>query len=252
MSVAADTSPRHTDPVDHSTVDPTETGHLTGSVGVVDVDLSVIGRALADPSRASMLTALMTGTAWTVGELATHAGVAPSTASEHVHHLHAADLIRLHRQGRHTYVTLTGPHVAAMLESLSLIAPDRPAPASLRGQRHARELAEGRTCYSHLAGRLGVALHDHLLHDGLLTPGYRLTPEGRSWLIDRGITIPTDTRAPVAAAKPCLDWTERRPHLAGPLATRITHHALDRGWVERGTHPRSIHLTPTGKTHFLP
>ncbi|AKT51836.1 ArsR/SmtB family transcription factor [Arsenicicoccus sp. oral taxon 190] len=215
---------------------------------IVDVDLSVIGRALADPSRASMLTALMTGTAWTVGELATRAGIARSTASEHVHHLETAALVRLRRQGRHTYVTLAGPQVAAALESLSLLAPERPAPASLRGVRHARELTEGRTCYRHLAGRIGVALHDHLLGSELITPGYELTADGLAWFAERGVDPPSAGAGP--RLRPCLDWTERRPHLAGPLAEGLACHAFAHRWIERGTHPRSIRLTPGGRAHL--
>lgn len=218
------------------------------SANPATADLPVIGRALADPSRAAILTALLTGTAWTVGELAAHAGVARSTASEHVGHLDAAGLVHLHRQGRHTYVTLAGPPVASALEALSLVAPQRPAPASLRGQRHARELADGRTCYRHLAGRLGVHLHDRLLESGFVTPDYVITTSGQAWFARLGI----DTGGPTAPLRGCLDWTERRPHLAGPLADRLTDHALTHRWIERGTHPRSIRLTPEGEGLLFP
>lgn len=131
---------------------------------------------------------------------------------------------------------------------MSLIAPDRPAPASLRGQRHARELAEGRTCYQHLAGHLGVALHDHFLAEGLITASYELTPAGRSWLADRGV----DIQGRGTGLRPCVDWTERRPHLAGALANLLTGHALTHGWIKRGSHPRSVRITPEGRHQMLP
>lgn len=234
MSVVADQSAAHTGPVNSSPVDP---------------NLTLLGRALAEPSRATMLTALMTGTAWTVGELATQAGIIHSTASQHVAHLEATGLVQLHRQGRHTYVTLAGDQLAGALEAVSLVVPPRPVPASLRGQRHARELAEGRTCYHHLAGRVGVALHDHLIGTGRVTGGYQLTPAGSAWLHHLGIA--PQAEGPGPALRACMDWTERRPHLAGILATHITRHALNQGWAERGSHPRSIHLTEEGRERLF-
>ncbi|WP_170226556.1 ArsR/SmtB family transcription factor [Rudaeicoccus suwonensis] len=212
-------------------------------------DLSVVGRALADTSRSQMLTGLLTGTAWTVGELASYAGVARSTASEHVGHLSAAGLVRLVRQGRHTYVSLAGPEVAAALESLSLIAPDRPPVASLRGQRHARELAAGRTCYRHLAGAIGVRFADHLLDGAFIDEASQLTHEGCQWFIARGIDITADVGNELI--RPCMDWTERRPHLAGTLMDRVTAHALAHDWIVRTSHPRSVRLTDEGERQMF-
>lgn len=220
----------------------------TGGVSM-QPDLAVIGRALGDPSRAAMLAALMSGTAWAVGELASCASVARSTASEHVTHLASAGLVRIHRQGRHTYVTLAGEAVAAALEGLSLIAPDRPVPASLRGQRHSQELADGRTCYRHLAGRLGVQLADHLQARRLVTPGHTLTAQGLEWLAARRVDTSSAGGSPKLRA--CMDWTERRPHLAGLVATRLTQRAFEEGWIQRGSHPRGVRLTPDGRRHLF-
>lgn len=234
MSVAADTIRPHTGPV---TTEP---------------DLALIGRALGDPSRAAMLSALMTGTAWTVGELASHAAIARSTASEHVQTLAAAGLAEASRQGRHTYVTLAGPDIADALEALSLVAPPRPVPASLRGQRYARELAAGRTCYRHLAGALGVGLADRLVARGLIRADFRPTASGLAWFAARGVAVceAERDRPTTPLLRPCRDWTERRLHLAGPLATRLTARAFDQGWVERGSHPRSVRLTAEGRARL--
>lgn len=210
----------------------------------------MIGRALAEPTRVAMLTALMTGTAWTVGELASWASVAPSTASEHVTHLAEAGLVTVHRQGRHSYVSLADERVASALESMSLIAPAQPVPASLRGHRHARELAQGRTCYHHLAGGLGVELADHMVVQGRVTRDYGLTEAGVQWFVGMGADPCRTKGSPPLRA--CMDWSERRPHLAGPLATWLTTHALENGWIQRGSHPRSVRLTPAGERYLLP
>lgn len=221
-----------------------DTVEVTTAPNAGEADLTVLGRALADTSRATILTALMTGTAWTVGELAKHAGIARSTASEHITHLAAAGLVHVTRQGRHAYVTLSGPDTAAALETLGLLAPRRPTVASLRGQRHARELEEGRTCYRHLAGRLGVDLADSLMSSGFITSAYELTTAGRGWFTSVGVD-PEAVRG-VPALRPCMDWTQRRHHLAGPLADRLARAAFEQGWIERGTHPRSVRLTGQG------
>ncbi|WP_460466868.1 ArsR/SmtB family transcription factor [Calidifontibacter terrae] len=214
-----------------------------------EADLTVVGRAIADRSRAQMLSALLTGTAWTVGELASYAGVARNTASDHVRQLAAAGLVTVLRQGRHTYVALAGPEIAAALEAVSLIAPPMRPVASLRGQRDARELTAGRTCYHHLAGVLGVALADRLRECGLVGADHDVTPVGRHWFTERGVDL--DVRTGRVLLRPCLDWTERRPHLAGVLADRLADRALAEEWVRRGTHPRAVHLTPLGERRLF-
>ena len=127
-----------------------------------DVDLAAVGALLGNPSRAVMLDALMTGQALTTGELARIAGVSPATASEHLARLRGGGLVEVVPQGRHRYHRLAGPEVGAALEALSHIAPDRPV-SSLRQSGRARSLANARTCYDHLAGSCGVAIHDGLL-----------------------------------------------------------------------------------------
>lgn len=206
---------------------------------------AAFAREVADPSRAAMLVALMDGRAWTVGELAHQAGIARNTASEHVRGLVRAGLVNEARQGRHCYLTMAGPQVAQAVEAMSLASRTRPAASSLRGRRHDDELVAGRTCYRHLAGRLGVTLLADWRTAGFVTGGWELTATGRSWFTSLGIDTHPDPRR--ALLCPCIDWTERRPHAAGALADRLAVAAFAHGWIVRGSHSRSAKLTPDGE-----
>ncbi|PZG00224.1 transcriptional regulator [Micromonospora deserti] len=211
--------------------------------------LARLAALLADDTRASLCLALLDGRAWTAGELARAAGVAPSTASEHLDRLVRGGLLTERRQGRHRYLRLAGTSVAELVEHLAGHAPVGPPPArSLRAIRAGAALAYARTCYDHLAGRLGVLLRDAMLNRGLLDDagGLVLTPAGGDWL-DR-LDVPV---APLRAARrplvrDCLDWTERRPHLAGALGAALCARLLDLGWLSRGT-GRAVRLTPAGR-----
>jgi DNA-binding transcriptional ArsR family regulator len=194
-----------------------------------DVDLSAVGALLAHQSRALMLDALLAGRALTVGELALVAGVRASTASEHLARLLAGGFVDTIKQGRHRYYQLAGPEVASALEGIAQIAPRQPA-HSLTQSRRAQSLAEARLCYDHLAGRSGVQLHDALLAQGWLSPnagGFELTPSGESTLGGWGVDVTMARHARRSFARPCLDWTERRYHLAGALASAIADCLID-------------------------
>lgn len=205
--------------------------------------LASVAAVLADDSRATMCLALVDGRAWTVGELAEAARVAPSTASEHVRVLTDAGFVRTLKQGRHRYVRLVGPEVAALIEQLAHHG-GYEAPQGLRASVRARRLADARTCYDHFAGRLGVAVRDGMLAAGLLSvrDGLALTPSGRTVLGELGVEIAVGRRALV---RDCLDWTERREHLAGALPAALVRRALDAGWVTRDRH-RAVTVTETG------
>lgn len=209
-------------------------------------DLARLAGLLADETRAAFCLALLDGRAWTAGELARHAGVAPATATGHLHKLVAGGLLTERRQGRHRYVTLAGPHVARLVEDLAAHAGPAAAPPArtLRAATASAALARGRTCYDHLAGRLGVAVTDALARTGRLdvTGGFALTPDGRSWLAT--LTGPAGRDA--ARSRACLDWTERRDHLAGPAGAGICRTFLDRGWVARIGSGRAVRVTPAG------
>jgi DNA-binding transcriptional ArsR family regulator len=217
---------------------------------VNDVDLAAVGRLLGDPSRAAMLDALMAGRALTAGELARVASISPSTASEHLARLTGGGLVESVKQGRHRYFRLGGPLVAAALESLSHIAPAKPV-NGLRQSGHAKALGFARTCYDHLAGTCGVALHDASFDQGWLeaTPaGYTLTAAGERQFTDLGVDLALVRSSRRAVARPCLDWTERKPHLAGSLAAGLTARLIDLGWLaRRSRESRSLRLTELGR-----
>ncbi|MFG2100224.1 ArsR/SmtB family transcription factor [Micromonospora echinaurantiaca] len=208
--------------------------------------LARLAGLLADRTRASFCLALLDGRAWTAGELARAAAVAPSTASEHLDRLVAGGLLVEERQGRHRYLRLAGPSVAQLVEDLAGHTPGAARPArSLRAVRADAALAYARTCYDHLAGRLGVLLRDTMLARGLLDEraGLTLTPAGRDWLGGLDVPVAAPGRRPLL--RDCLDWTERRPHLAGTLGAALCGRLFDLGWLTRGA-GRAVRLTPAG------
>ncbi|MEE1783973.1 winged helix-turn-helix domain-containing protein [Streptomyces sp. SP17BM10] len=221
------------------------------------MSLAQLAALLADPTRAAFCGALLDGRAWTAGELARHAGVAPSTASEHLSRLIAGGLLAEERQGRHRYVRLAGPAVATLIEDLTAFAGTAagaavsgPAPGNLREATRRSAEARARTCYDHLAGRLGVAVADAMLDRGLVSAdaGLVLTGDGRGWLAAQAIDLPP--RAGGKGARPvlraCLDWTERRSHLGGALGAALCRTALERAWVQRIGSGRALRVTPDG------
>jgi len=205
---------------------------------------------LADGTRASFCLALLDGRAWTAGELARMAGVAPSTASVHLNLLVGGGLLAEERQGRHRYVRLASPRVAQMIEDLASYAPPAATPiGSLRMANATAALAHARTCYDHLAGRLGVLLIDAMAGRGLLerTTGLALTEPGLNWLAELGVDVAAlrSTRRPMV--RPCLDWTERRPHLAGSAGAALCRQFFRNGWIERTAVDRAVRVTASGR-----
>ena len=202
---------------------------------------------LADPTRAGMCLALLDGTAWTAGELATTTGVARSTASEHLDQLVAGGLLSEERQGRHRYLRIATPAAAQLVELLAVQAGPGARPRSLRAVTAGEAMARGRTCYDHLAGRLGVAVLDALVGRGLvaLRRGVALTEAGQLWLADLGVDVDDLARQRRPLLRSCLDWTERRPHLAGSVGAAVCTRFTDEGWVERGT-GRTVRVTDIG------
>ncbi len=220
-----------------------------------DVDLAAVGALLGNPSRATMLDALLTGRALTATELARVADVSPATASEHLAKLREGGLVEVVKQGRHRYHRLASPEVGAALESLAFVAPAKPV-GTLRQSSRARSLAEARTCYDHVAGRCGVALHDGLLARGWLEPvpgGYDLTEPGLAGLLGWGVDVTTARAARRRLARPCLDWTERREHLAGALAGAIADALIEgpQPWfVRRADDHRGLRPTDLGRARL--
>jgi DNA-binding transcriptional ArsR family regulator len=207
----------------------------------LELGLAQVAAAIADGSRARMLSALMDGRAWTATELSTVAEVAASTASSHLARLQGQGLTACVQQGKHRYYRIASPEVAMVVEQLMGLAAQGP----LQSKTPAR-LRFARTCYDHLAGELGVRLHEGLLAQGWLTSsGDALTPEGERRFSQLGIDCVPSGRRHFAC--PCLDWSERRMHLGGQLGARLLTHLLDKGALVRVLDSRELTLTTGGQ-----
>lgn len=214
-----------------------------------DADIASVAALIGDPGRARVLRALGDGRALPATVLAFEAGVAASTASEHLARLVAGGLLCVEARGRHRYYRLAGPEVGAVLEALSRVASAEPV-RSLRAGSRAAAVRYARSCYDHLAGRLGVALMEALLRDGALTgddDGYELTDRGRRLLGELGVPVTARTRPLV---RHCMDWSEQRPHLAGAAGAALLTRLLDLGWVERAPRGRALLVTDLGTRAF--
>lgn len=213
---------------------------------VTRFQLAELGSLLADPARAAILLSLLDGSARPATELALLAAVAPATASAHLRKLEEGGLLAVLRQGRHRYYRLADEDIAHMLEALTFA---RSSPQTVqRVAQTAPELARARTCYQHLAGRLGVALFERLrLADGLLleNDSVRLSPRGSRLLAAAGLVADGDA-AERLLGRSCLDWTERRFHLAGPLGCHLTRRLFDLHWLRRSGRSRALMLGPRG------
>jgi DNA-binding transcriptional ArsR family regulator len=207
--------------------------------------LAEIAAMIGDPARAAMLAALMDGRALTAGELASVAGVTPQTASGHLARLVASGLLAMEKQGRHRYHRLATPAVAQAIEGLLALAA---APRRVATGPRDAALREARTCYDHLAGRLGVALADALQARGMieLAPdGGAVTAAGEDFLAGLGVATVPGRRGRLFC-RPCLDWSERRPHVAGVLGAALCRRCFDLGWVRRRAAGRAVEITPPG------
>lgn len=219
--------------------------------------IAEIAALIGDQARASMMAALMDGRALTASELAYTARITPQTASAHLGRLTAARLLVVEKQGRHRYHRLASPEVAHMLEGIMAVA-DAGAGAPARraifvGPRDAA-LRAARTCYDHLAGRLAVAMADAMIGRGdieLTADGGAVTESGARFLQVMGVDLdggrPAVTgRAARVFCRPCLDWSERRPHLAGVVGAAICSRCMGLGWVRRVAGTRALDVSPEG------
>ena len=207
-----------------------------------------IAASIGDPTRARMLAALLGGEQLPAGDIARMAGVHASTASAHLAKLVHEGLVAVEPRGRHRYFRVADADVAHALEALALVAERRGADAKWLREPY-RSLKQARTCYRHLAGELGVELLRSLLARGRLVPGehgYELTRAGRSWMASLGVDADAATRAG-RYAYPCIDWSERRDHMAGPLATALLDRLMAKHWLVRIENTRALRLTPEGK-----
>jgi DNA-binding transcriptional ArsR family regulator len=212
--------------------------------------MAELGALLGDPARASILAALIDGRALTATELAAVAGVAPQTASGHLARLARANLLTLNAQGKHRYYRLASPLVGSMLESVMTFAA-----VQLPTRKTARldeAMRRARTCYDHIAGRLGVAISDALIARGwvvLAEDGGEVTAAGSAFLARFGAELtPHGSRR--VFCRPCLDWSERRWHIAGAVGAALCKRCIDLHWIERSKNTRAVIITPKGQRGF--
>lgn len=212
-------------------------------------NLAAVAALIGDPGRARMLALLLDGRALPASQLAAEASIAPSTASAHLAKLTDGGLIAATKSGRHKYFRLAGPAVAQALEALQVIAAERPA-AKRAPDPAGDALRAARTCYDHLAGRLGVAVTDAMLDRDWLTldgEDFQVRDAGMAAFRDLGIEIDPLRRRRRAFARCCIDWSERRPHLAGSLGAAIAAHGFAAGWLRRLPDTRAIAVTRKGE-----
>jgi DNA-binding transcriptional ArsR family regulator len=212
-----------------------------------------------DPARAGMLHALMDGRALSASELARVAGVTPQTATGHLARMTTAGLLCVEKQGRHRYHRLATPAVAQMIESIMRVASalDPERPKLVVGPRDAA-MRTARTCYDHLAGRLGVALADALVaggHAEITSDGGMVTDAGVAFLDRVGIDVAPllercGKRSGRVLCRPCIDWSERRPHIAGSLGAELCQQSFAHHWIRRIEGTRAVAITPKGYRIF--
>ncbi|MGH8436763.1 MAG: ArsR/SmtB family transcription factor [Pseudomonas sp.] len=211
-------------------------------------DLARVAGLMGEPTRAAMLASLLGGQALAAGELARRAGVTAATASAHLARLLESGLLTCRRSGRHRYYELANGDVAAALEALARVAAPVAAgnPAQAKGSG---ELRFARTCYDHLAGKLGLLLTETMLERGLICgrTGFELTTAGDAWLVTLGIDVQALRTTRRILARPCMDWSERRNHLAGAAGAAIANALLERGWLARLPGTRALRLSLRGR-----
>lgn len=209
-------------------------------------DLASVAALVGEPARAAMLVALMDGRAHTATELALHAGVTASTASSHLARLAAGGLVAIARQGRHRYFRIPTPQIGAAIEGLMSIAPRVPAaPPGPRDQGMRR----ARVCYDHLAGEAGVRLLQRLREHALIAGGddaLRLTEGGEAWCGRVGIDLEALRARRRGLCRGCLDWSERRTHLAGAVGAALLDRLMALGYARRAAGSRMVILAPRG------
>lgn len=236
-----------------------------------DADIAALGTLIADPTRCRLLLALADGRALAASVLAAEAGVAASTASEHLGKLIDGNLLRAHQHGRHRYYRLAGPHVGRLLETLAEHAPQHPI-RSLRDGTRANAIRRARYCSDHLGGRLAVQLMSALIERRLLTGGdgqlhpdqtttdrlsapgrdvdYRITTDGARWFENLGIDLRELQRSRRPLIRYCLDWSEQRHHLAGALGAALATRLLELAWLQPHPDTRAVLITDAGRDGF--
>ncbi len=214
--------------------------------------LAETARHLSDVSRAAMLMALMDGRAFTASELASRAGIGAPAASEHLARLVDGQFVTVTKQGRHRYFKLASVEIAQLIESLMAVASTGPSRHRPPGPAD-EAMRAARSCYDHIAGRLAIDLLDGLTGRGFLVledDALSLTPAGRAFFCEMGMDASPAGGSKRPFCRCCLDWSERRPHLAGRLGAAILTQGLDRNWITRVPDSRALRLTETGRRGY--
>jgi len=218
----------------------------------MDANAAVIASLVSDCSRAAMLTALLDGRFHPASELASMAGIKPQTASFHLAKMIEADVITMEKQGRHRYYGIRNQEVAHVMETLLSIAPPVPI-KSLQQHNEDKKIRYARTCYDHLAGRVGVQVTEALLRMELMEDvgeTYQITEQGEAFFTAFHIDLVETHKKRRAYILKCLDWSERRHHLAGALGNALLEKMLEKGWLERLPKTRAIQVTAAGTIGF--
>jgi DNA-binding transcriptional ArsR family regulator len=212
----------------------------------METDISSLAALISEPTRGRILVALLDGRSLPATELAQRAGITCQTASSHLAKLTEGQLLQVVPQGRHRYYRIANARVADLLESMARFAPrnepDRTGPKS--------PIQIARTCYNHLAGSLGVSITEALVGRGYLRivgRDYQLSKKGTKWFSELGIDIGTLRKSGRVLARQCLDWSERRNHLAGALGSALTAHLFERGWIDRVRQSRAVRISELGR-----
>ena len=214
--------------------------------------IAEVAALVGNPARANILSILLDGRALTATELAYIGGVSPQTASGHLGKLTEGGLLAVHKQGRHCYFRLASPLIGRMLEGIMAVAAQGP-PRYRPRWRGDEALRTARTCYDHLAGRLGVAMAEALTERGhvvLGEDGGVVTASGEAFLADFGIDLGQLGHGKRAFCRPCLDWSERRPHIAGAVGAALCQSCFAQGWLRRIDGTRAVAVTPAGQGIF--
>lgn len=217
-------------------------------------DIARIGALMGDPARANILGALLSGKALTATELAAEAGITGQTASSHLKKLMEGGLLTQAKQGRHRYFTLAGPEVGAVLEAVMGLAARRGHLRTRTGPKDPAMRA-ARVCYDHLAGDMAVRIFDSLQSRGFLAVsgdkgGFGLTETGSGFVREIGIDLDALTASRRPLCRVCLDWSERRNHLAGCLGAALLTRFTDQGWLRREKTGRIVHISPRGQSEL--
>lgn len=211
-------------------------------------DIARAGALIDQPARAEMLRLLSDGRGRTATEIAVETGISRPTASRLLNHVIEAGLVRVDRQGRHRYYRLAGPQVADLLKTLRTV-PGHSNPSNTRFGPRDNAMRRARMCYDHLAGELGYGITESLVQRGALVEdgdNFQLTERGERIFADLAIDVAAARRRHRHFARTCLDWSERRPHLAGALGAALAERLFDLGWISRESDARTVHTTPTG------